>query len=212
RQQPGDDGGEQEDDLEEQREPVDRNQVPDVAVHVREWHERYHRRGEHDERHPRQRLAAARQQHVGDEHGERADGEYKLRQDVIEVAAVDSGRHQRGFPIDGLGASPMSAPLPFDPTSGLPSASHGTEARNFAAGFCARSAGLGAPPHACAYCGLTRTTTRFTDVSSRRRNGAGYRPIQTASTISGTNVANSRWLKSSSRSFFGFSSLPNIVR
>jgi hypothetical protein len=30
--------------------------------------------------------------------------------------------------------------------------------------------------------------------------------------ISGTNVANSRLLKSSSRSFFGFSTLPNIVR
>src|SRR5207237_5545673 len=52
----------------------------------------------------------------------------------------------------------------------------------------------------CGYCGLTRAMMCCTDVSSRRRNGAGYRPIQTARIRSGAKVANSRWLKSKSRS------------
>ena len=120
----------------------------------------------------------------------------------------------------------MSTPVPLErpcpepvDESGLPLASQGTEARNFAAGFSASTAavgtGAGSPQSAaifCAYCGLTREMTCRTDVSRRRRNGAGYRPIHTARIRSGANVANSRWLRSRSRSFFGFSTLPNIVR
>jgi hypothetical protein len=62
------------------------------------------------------------------------------------------------------------------------------------------------------YCGLTRATTRCTEVSSRRRIGDGYRPIQIASTINGANVANSRIERSGRRSFLGLSIFPNIVR
>src|SRR5207247_9475126 len=101
--------------------------------------------------------------------------------------------------------------------SELPVTSKGIDDRNFAAGVleAATASGVGVGLHSAyfaAYCGLTRMMMCCTDVSSRCRNGAGYRPIQTASTISGAKVANSRLLRSSSRSFFGFSTFPNIVR
>ena len=78
----------------------------------------------------------------------------------------------------------------------------------------ARVVAGGSPQSAIAwlYWGLTRAMTRATEVFSRSRNGFGYRPIHTASTMSGAKVANSRPFRSISVSFFGFSTLPNIVR
>ena len=103
--------------------------------------------------------------------------------------------------------------------SGRPSGPHGAAIRKPAAAlaFDATGDAVGAVPQSSAalrgaYSVLTRAMMCCTDVSSRRRNGAGYRPIQNARISSGANVANSRWLRSSRCSFFGFSTLPNIVR
>ena len=57
---------------------------------------------------------------------------------------------------------------------GLPSGPQGNAARNGAALLPAADATVGAPPpQAAAYCGFTRTTMWFTELSRRRRNGDG---------------------------------------
>ncbi len=88
RHQHGDTGGQQEDDLEEQRESIHRDQAArHLDVGGRERCERPGRRRQHDERHPAERGPLRPRQHdVGDQHQQRAGGDDQLRQDVIKVA------------------------------------------------------------------------------------------------------------------------------
>src|SRR5204862_4775620 len=112
-------------------------------------------------------------------------------------------------------ATPVGEELDATPEVAVGSVpgAHGATARNWPPGVAAAICGVTVPTQLAdaarsLYCGLTRAMTCCTDVSSRRRKGAGYKPIQTASAISGANVANSRPFRSASRSVFGFSTLP----
>src|SRR5262249_4225181 len=139
------------------------------------------RRYEHRDRYPRQRLAAARQQHVDDQDQECSAREHQLRQDVIEIARRQTSRHYRVAPVP-----PWFAEAAAGSVRGCPSGPHGAAARNCPAAD-ASCSGFGVVLHsayAFVYSGLTRSTTCCTDVWRRSRNGLGYRPIQTASTMS----------------------------